>query len=325
MIYKKTELVLVSGASGFVGTALCQYLLSKKIHVVGLVRKEDERSIFLRKKGVIVYVLRDWNLDSLNSILKGVNCVVHCAARAHILSKKEKNADSIYEKVNVYNTKLLATAASKSNVTKFIFISSIKALGERSFGGLGLNEISEYMPEDAYGRSKAKAEQFLLGLNVTDMRIFILRIPLVYGSNMRGNLRRLAGVVRLGLPIPLFKDNCMRSLLGIENLIEFLFILIQKKIIPNKILHLSDGEDVSIKQLVQYMASSYGKTPRFIYFPFRFRYIVKFLPPLRGYVDKVYGNLQLDCDATFAAMNWYPRHKIQDGIIKSISNDEREN
>ena len=192
--------VLVTGASGFVGSALCAYLVAKGNTVTGAVRSIPEKTL----SGVEYWTVSDISADtSWSESLAGINAVVHCAARVHVMSEASGDPLSAFREVNVRGTARLAEQAVENGVKRFVYISSVKVNGEVTDGHpFKADDIPA--PEDPYGISKWEAEQVLRSIaDNTELEVVIIRPPLIYGPGVRANFLRLMQGIMSGVPLPL--------------------------------------------------------------------------------------------------------------------------
>jgi nucleoside-diphosphate-sugar epimerase len=205
--------VLVTGASGFVGKALCSALLAEGVSVRAAVRSSNSISAIAGLQVAAVGEIgaqTDWS-----AALADVDCVIHCAARAHVMQETEADALAAYREVNVAGTQRLAEQAAAMGVRRLVYLSSIKVNGEQTALGAPFLFSDAPAPEDPYGVSKWEAEQALWAVSArTGLEVVVVRPPLVYGPGAKGNLLRLASLVARGLPLPLGAVQNQRSLVG---------------------------------------------------------------------------------------------------------------
>mgnify|MGYP000686321534 CR=1 FL=1 len=239
--------VLVTGANGFVGSALVEHLRAQGHYVVAATRGQTKNSVAV---GVLTSAT-DWTLA-----LRGCDAVVHTAARVHQMKEQAADADALYRETNVEATLNLARQAVVAGVRRFVFLSSIKAMGEAG----RFSEATPCRPEDAYGRSKREAEQALQTLAAeTGLEVVILRLPLIYGAGVKGNFRSLMGIVNKGLPLPLGAVRNVRSLLYLGNLVDLVALCLAQPAAAGRVWLPSDGADVSTTQLIRAIAKAMGR------------------------------------------------------------------
>ncbi|BBK33341.1 nucleoside-diphosphate-sugar epimerase [Stella humosa] len=204
--------VLVTGAAGFVGRAVVARLMGAGHSVMAAVRNADDAPA-----GTIACPIGDLaGPVDWRPALAGVDAVAHLAARVHVMREGAADPDAAFAAVNVAATRGLAEAAVAAGVRRFVFLSSVKVMGERTTVGRPFRDDDRPAPEDAYGRSKLAAEDLLLAM--PGLEPLILRPPLVYGPGVRANLRALARLARSGLPLPFGRLANRRSLVGVSNL-----------------------------------------------------------------------------------------------------------
>ena len=213
--------VLVTGANGFVGKSVCRDLLESGYDVLGVVRQlskthhpADPQCEYRALGNFDEHT--DWS-----SALRGVDVVVHLAARVHVMEDGVSNPLAEYRRINVDLTMNLANQAASVGVRRFVFLSSIKVNGENTKFGQPFTAEDVPHPEDSYGISKLEAEQALLELSrVTAMEVVIIRPPLVYGPGVKANFEAMMRLLCRSLPLPLAGLTNRRSLVSINNLVD---------------------------------------------------------------------------------------------------------
>ncbi|MGQ0703342.1 MAG: NAD-dependent epimerase/dehydratase family protein [Gemmatimonadales bacterium] len=254
--------VVISGASGFLGTIIASAASQAGASVRGLVRRSDAPL----PGGVEPVLIRDLGDPAiLATACEGADLVIHLAARVHRLRASEREDEAAFRRDNVEGTASLLSAGARTGVRTFIFISSVKAIAERSDDPLP--ESIAPRPEDAYGRSKLAAEQLVTEWGRDDTRrVVVLRLPLVYGPGMGANMLRLFRAVARGIPLPLGSIRNRRSVLSAANLVRALGAVLTG---PNGsvVYHVADPDPLSTPELVHQIAGSLGVTPRLVPFP----------------------------------------------------------
>lgn len=309
--------ILVTGASGFIGEFMCKTLLKSGKSVRGIVR-----SINLCSKNTdIEYIAigdithkKDWR-----NILVDIDCIIHCAGRAHIINEKKGDALKIYRSVNVDATTQLAEQAAEAGVRRLVFLSSIGVIGLDTNNRKSFLYSDEINPIENYAISKSEAEQALLQISSkTIMETVIIRAPLVYGPSAPGNLARLIKLVRSGIPLPLGKINNKRSMVGIDNLVDLLIRCIDHPCSAGKTFLVSDGEDISTTDLINYIASSMGRKAYLFPVPI---FLLKFLGRIfnkEKEIDRLVGSLKVDSNYTQEILNWIPPVSVVEGIRRMV-------
>ena len=250
--------VLVTGATGFIGQSLCHRLMELNHSVRSAVR-----SLHSSFSSSGVEPIPVGNLDSTtdwSSALAGVDCVIHCAARAHVMYETESDALAAYRAVNVAGTQRLAEQAAAAGVKRLVYLSSIKVNGEQTALGAPFLFSDAPVPEDPYGVSKWEAEQALWEVSSkTGLELVVIRPPLVYGPRVKGNFLRLLRWVSRGLPLPLGAVQNQRSLVGLDNLVDLLIRCVDHPAAAGQTFLVSDGQDLSTPELIRQLADAMDK------------------------------------------------------------------
>lgn len=303
--------VLVTGAGGFVGRALCQALAHEGMTVVPVVRDQPvSDQIALGDIGPET----DWT-----RALEGCQVVVHLAARVHRLYDSADGALALYRQTNVQATEALARAAANAGVKRFIFVSSVKVNGE-STAGVPFTEDDPPRPQDPYGMSKWEAEQVLHRVSAeTGLEIVILRPPLIYGPGVKANFMRLMQWVDQGLPLPLASVANHRSMLSLENFVNALLLSVSHPAVAGRTYLLSDGEDVSTPQLIRVIAAAFGKKPALWSLPSSLLQLIGFLLGKANEIERLLGSLQIDSSRFRRETGWIQPVTLEQGIERTVA------
>lgn len=306
--------VLVTGANGFIGSAVTFYLSQNNIEVVAATRKPS--SIFAGNNKIISKTFGNLtNNTDWENALSGVDIVVHTAARVHIMNDGAKNPLEEFRKSNVLGTANLAEQAAKSGVKRFIFISSIKVNGENTELGKPFTAEDTPAPEDYYGISKLEAEQELQKIaKNTGMELVIIRPPMVYGKGAKGNVTFISKLIKTGIPLPLASIKNLRSFVAIDNLVDLIYLCLTHKSAADQTFLVSDGKDLTTADLFRNIAQSENMKLRLIPFPEK---ILKKLLHLLGkkeFAKRICDSLQIDITKTKNILGWNPPFKILEEI-----------
>ncbi|CAD6542252.1 UDP-glucose 4-epimerase family protein [Paraburkholderia sabiae] len=304
--------VVVSGANGFVGRALCRALLDAGHRVTGLVRRS----------GGCVDGVTEW-IDSstdYNGIAEtwpaglAADCIVHLAARVHVMHDTAADPDAAFRATNVDGTLRLAAVAQQHGVPRFLFVSSIKAVAETD-NGRPLREYDAPRIDDAYGRSKRAAEEGLIRLgDATGLEIVIARPPLVYGPQVRANFLRLMDAVWRGVPLPLGGADARRSMIYVGNLADALAHCATDPRAVRQCFHVADSTAPTVAELVRALARHLGKPARLLPVPASWLRAAGRLTGRSAQVDRLIGGLQVDTSHIRDMLGWQPPYSTDEGL-----------
>lgn len=312
--------VLVTGGNGFLGSAVLRELQAQRIDSVGTVRKhhgENPAEEFVQVGDINAQT--DWNVA-----LEGVEAVVHCAARVHVMNEDADNALEAFREVNVEGTLNLARLAANAGVKRLLFISSIKVNGEGTRLGRLFRHDDAPAPEDAYGQSKAEAEAGLLAVaRETGLDVVIIRPPLVYGPGVKANFASLMRLASKNLPLPLGAIRNKRSMVALENLVSLIVTCINHPNAANQTFLVSDDQDISTTELLTLMTRAAGKTPRLLPIPMSWLSVGAAMLGKKSIADRLCGSLQVDIGHTKESLGWTPPLSVENGIKRCfLSSDE---
>ena len=303
--------VLVTGASGFIGRALCDVLAASGRRVRKAVRMPAPGFPGAVAVGDIG-IDTDWR-----AALEGVSGVVHLAARTHVLRETATNPLAEYRRINVSGTERLAHSAAACGVRRLVFLSSVKVNGERTTGR-PCTEGDTPRPEDAYGVSKWEAEQALSRIAAeTGLEVVVLRPPLVYGPGVKGNFLRLMNLVARGVPLPLGAVANRRSFIYTGNLAGAIVQALDAPQAAGRTYLVSDGEDVSTPDLVRALARALGVKPRLLSLPLAALGLGATLAGKRAEFARLTGSLQVDSSRIRQELGWEPRFSLTQGLTET--------
>ena len=248
-----------------------------------------------------------------------MNIVIHTAARTHILKETAMDPLAVYRKVNVESSFNLANQASSQGVERFLFLSSIGVHGSFTNIDDPLRAEDAYNPHNAYSISKMEAELCLYKVSEeTGMDVVCIRPPLVYGPGVKGNFLLLLQVIKSGLPLPLGAVHNQRSFVALDNLVDLIVTCLNHPAAVNQSFLVSDGEDLSTKELLQRIYKLMDKPDLLIPVP---PALLKWGAKLLGkenVAQQLLGNLQLDISKNKNFLDWTPPISVDEGLKKTI-------
>lgn len=302
--------VLVTGATGFVGEQLIAALYNKKYPFQIATRKSVEMESILSFLIPAIDQYTQW-ADALNS----VECVVHCAARVHVMNDNTNRLKE-FRDINTYGTINLAQQAANAGIKRFIFISSIKVNGESTTVGYPFKPDYISIPNDPYGLSKFEAEIELKNIaEKTGMEVVIVRPSLVYGQGVKANFAALMNLASKGIPLPFGCINQnKRSLVSVTNLVDLIITCIDHPKAANQVFLVSDDHDVSTSEMVREMAKALDKPTWQLPIPIWCYKLVGKLFDKSEVVDRLTGSLQVDISHTKETLGWKPPQTLQEGF-----------
>jgi len=302
---------LITGATGFVGTALRADLDRRQILYRAISRSELPGFVTVPTLDQAT----DWKIA-----LDGIDTVIHLAARVHVMNEKASDPLAAFRSVNVGGTMALARQAAESGVKTFVFISSIKVNGEIPPKGKRFTADDVPTPSDPYGISKMEAETALLDLaKTTDMNVVIIRPPLVYGHGVKANFATVVRWVKKGIPLPLGDSKFPRSLVYVGNLTDLIITAAGNPAAANQIFLAGDDKDLTLVELLNAIAAACNKPIRLYPVP----------APLMRFIFNLFGRqlisqrlfmpMELDIEKTKQFLKWTPPFTIEEGLKLTVA------
>ncbi|WP_349342846.1 NAD-dependent epimerase/dehydratase family protein [Marinobacter sp. MMG032] len=308
--------VLLTGASGFIGSHVLRDLSERagfEVHPLSRYKRGRE---WLQAD-----ICNEDEIDALE--LSGYSEIVHCAGRAHIMRESDANPLQSYRDVNVVPTARLARKAAESGVKRFIFISSVKVNGESTVARGAFKETDKPAPEDAYSVSKMEAESVLLSIaRETGLEVVIVRPVLVYGAGVKGNFRTLMKLASSRLPLPVAAFKNKRSLVGVDNVADFIGVCIEHPGAANEVFLVSDGRDLSVSQLLCELSRAAGRPSFQFPFPLRLLEVTAQLFGKRAMFRRVAGSLEVDSSKARELLHWQAPVSLSDGLKRCFKDME---
>ncbi|QOE06511.1 SDR family oxidoreductase [Pseudomonas asiatica] len=304
--------ILVTGASGFVGGAICRRLVQLgAFNTRAALRRAD-----IAIPGVHAITVGDLACSTdWSAALAHVEVVVHAAARVHVMKETASDSLAEFRRVNVDGTLSLARQAAAAGVRRFIFISSIKVNGESSRPGQLLSADDAPSPQDAYGISKHEAEQGLYQVAAaTGMEVVVIRPVLVYGPGVKANFQSMMRWVHCGVPLPFGAVDNRRSLVSVINLVDLIVTCIEHPHAANQTFLASDGEDISLTQLLRALGVALGRPARLLPVPQAVLLLAARALGRRDLAQRLLGSLQVDISKNRLVLGWGPPLTLEQGL-----------
>ncbi|TCK42761.1 UDP-glucose 4-epimerase [Paraburkholderia sp. BL8N3] len=305
--------IAITGANGFVGRALTRMLMEQGTSVTAIARPQTTCEPGVETKRIT-------SLDAVTpEIFAGAQAVVHLAARVHVMRDADTNPLAAFRATNVEGSLRAADAAVRAGATRFVYVSSIKALAELD-PGRPLKETDERRPPDPYGVSKAEAEVKLLEFGArTGLEIVIVRPPLVYGPEVRANFLSLMNAIAKGIPLPIGSVTARRSLCYVDNLASALALASIHPRAASQTFHVTDGDDPSVAELARSLARHLGRPARLLPVPVD---MLKFAGRLTGktaQIDRLTGSLLVDSTHIRDVLGWRPPVSLDAGLAATAA------
>jgi nucleoside-diphosphate-sugar epimerase len=309
--------MLVTGASGFVGRAVCTRALSLGFGVRGSHRSPGSSGLVPAGVEKLRIPSIDHKAD-WSRALEGVSAVVHLAGRVHVPKDIDGNSLAAFREVNTFGTERLARTAAAVGVQRFIYVSTIKVNGEQTLT-MPFTERDPPCPEDAYAISKWESEQALHRIgNTCGLEIVILRPPLVYGGGVGANFLRLLRLIHRCIPLPFASVSNRRSFIYVKNLADAILASAVHPKATGQTFCVSDGEDVSTPELIRRIAHAMEVPSRMFWFPPSLLNAVAGIAGKSAEVCRLLGSLTTDSSKFRFETGWIPRYTLSQGLAETI-------
>jgi len=309
--------VLITGANGFVGSALCKASLKNGWHPKGALWKLD------KQKG-LPEGTKSVEIDSIGpdthweEALQETDCVIHLAARVHVMNDTEKDPLQTYRLVNTEGTRHLAEEAARMGVKRFVYISTVKVNGEEN--DRPYQETNTPDPKDPYGVSKWEAEQALMKISRdSGMEIVNIRPPLVYGPGVRANFLNLLKLVNKGIPLPMGCVNNRRSLVFLGNFVDGILKCAEHPKAVGETFLISDGDDKSTRELIILLANIMDKKIWIVPVPVSLLMLGGKILGKSAVISRLVDSLMLDVSKIKSTLDWKPPFSMEKGLKQTIT------
>jgi nucleoside-diphosphate-sugar epimerase len=289
--------ILITGANGFIGNALTAYMTHQGHHITPL------------QRNTVVTELQSNTYD----------CLIHLAGRAHVLHETASDAYQAFKEVNVGYTLKIAQLAQQLQIKRFIFLSSIGVNGK--YSAQPFTETDTPQPHNHYAQTKLEAESALKAFfQNSKTELTIIRPPLVYGPNPKANFKALVSLSKSPLPLPLGAIHNQRSLIGIDNLCQFIELCCHHPAAAHQTFLISDDHDVSITELVTVIRQALHRAPWLVPIPTPALKVIFSLLGKLNLNEQLLTDLQVDTTKAKQLLNWRPAISFDEGIKRAVTN-----
>ncbi|MDA9980717.1 NAD-dependent epimerase/dehydratase family protein [Pelagibacterales bacterium] len=311
--------ILLTGASGFIGQGLRVEMSKRGLAVRYAIRspKSTKKKIISNSDEVVIGNISA-NTNWSESLID-IKCIIHCAARAHIMNETDSDSLTAYRKVNVDGTRNLAEQAAMMGVKRFIFLSTIGVNGDFTSRLKSFTHKDKPAPTANYAISKWEAEQVLKKISIrTGLEVVIIRPTLVYGPGVKGNFLRLLNLIKQGFPLPLGSIDNRRSFVGLDNLVDLIITCVDHIKAPGQTFLISDGIDLSTPDLIRKLENSMGKSSRLFPIPISILNFIGLISGRHRDVERLVHSLQVDYSHTKDLLDWKPIQSFENGLLEMI-------
>lgn len=309
--------ILVTGANGFVGRSLVGRIMEEdRDQVVAAVRSDESEGVPASAPRVAVGEINgqtDWA-----RALEGVDCVIHTAARVHMMSETAADAAGAYRRTNTEGTARLAAEAARAGVRRLVFLSTIKVNGDQTqrepFTSSGTPA-----PEGDYATSKYEAERFLASHDLGPMESVVVRPPLVYGAGVKGNFARMLVWLRRGVPLPLGAVENRRTLVALPNLVDLTLTAAAHPAAGGRVFLAGDAESLSTPELLRRAAKALNTRARLVSVPVPILRVAGDLTGKGPVIQRLCGSLEVDIGEARKVMGWHPPFSVDRGLAEAAA------
>jgi len=307
--------VLVTGAHGFVGRALCRNLAATGIAYVGAVRATGRDDAVASIVAVGDFAAADWD-----EVLEGVDAIVHLAGRAHVANARAAADPTPYVVANVHVTRRLCDAAARAKVRRIVLASTVKVYGESTPQGRPFRAGDPEAPGDAYAHSKAEAERVLWqACTESALDGVVLRLPLTYGAGVKGNFLALMDAIAADRKLPLAGIDNRRSLLNVENAVSAIVAALTVPALAGQTLPIADRESVSTSGLAERLGNALGVPARLFHLPTSVLRSGAALAGRRAVVARLLDSLEVDAQRFCELADWSQPRTLEEGLAATAA------
>lgn len=311
--------LFITGASGFVGSALCQTLVEHGHAVTAVSRDHHFKKTLLfseHPSPASLELKADFaDVASIQAHLSKTEAIVHCAARVHQTQDTADDPLTLYRQVNCMATLTLAQAAAQAGVKRFVFLSSVKVNGEYSALDSPFRADDAVSTLDPYGLSKWEAEQGLRDIATqTGMEVVIIRPPLIYGPGVKANFFTMMRWLHRGIPLPFGAIHNQRSLVALPNLVDFIEVCLSHPLAANQTFMISDQHDLSTTELLSSLGAALRRPARLVSVPQSWLELSLKAAGKASLAQRLCADLRVDAAPASVLLGWKPPVTVNQGL-----------
>jgi UDP-glucose 4-epimerase len=316
--------VLVTGGSGFIGRYLVDVLIQRGVDVTILSRSPSPAG--MKRKTVVGDLTRP---ETLDEVCRGFSIVFHLAGDAHAIDRLTDDNERHGWRTTVVGTRALVDQSIRAGVSRFVYFSSVKAMGEG--GKVCLDETAVSSPVTSYGKARREAEKIVLDARQRGLASTVLRLPMVYGPGCKGNLPRMIQAIARGLFPPLPEIGNKRSMVDVRDVVKAALLVADNPVATGKIYVVTDGQAYTTRQMYKWICAEVGRpVPRWT-IPIsllRFAaYAGDMIGRLRGRrffldtvaLDKLTSSAWYSSDKISRELNYRPAHTLMSSMHEIVA------
>jgi nucleoside-diphosphate-sugar epimerase len=298
--------ILLTGAKGFIGSEIYKSLSSSH-QITGTTRSKKDHLPYVELKS-------NDSIEKFEALSQGIDTIIHCAGRAHVLSDDLSKASQLFKEANIEYSVKLAEAAKKLGVKRFIYFSSIGVFGNGSSNVL-IDETNKPSPTALYAKSKLEAENAIKSILVgTNVDLVIVRPPLVYAAQAPGNFERLVKISKLPIPLLFTRIQNRRSMVSLNNMVHFIKHIVNFEHKINDVFIVCDNESISTNTMIKTMRIGMNKTNLSVKIPQGFIILIFRILGKQELYNKVFGDFMLSNHRAKEKLGWSPKESAYDAL-----------
>lgn len=320
----------MAGATGFIGRRAVDVLRQQGVAIHALTRDAGKIAALWADGSVAEFRADLTGGEDLRDAFRDADTMLHLAGYAHASDQDSPEAERLHQATTVEGTRALLSAAVAAGVRRFVFLSSVKAMGE---GGEDcLDETASEAPASHYGRAKLEAERLVLAAGREHgMHVCVLRLPLVYGPGNKGNIPRMIEAIDRGRFPPLPEMNNRRSMVHVDDVVQALLFAVENSAANGQVFIVTDGRTYSTRQIYTGICQALGRAVPAWTIPIWVlrlgarlgdameRISGRAMPLTTSTLDKLLGSAWYSSDKIRRELGFVPRHALFDALPDMIA------